>query len=63
MAVTIRRSRLRVESSCKSGKQTWASCASTPLVVELDGTLINTNLLWEMANQFIARHPCRAGAF
>jgi hypothetical protein len=28
--------------------------------VELDGTLINTDLLWEMANQFIARYPLRS---
>jgi len=28
-----------------------------PLVVDLDGTLINTDLLFEMANQFVVRSP------
>ncbi|WP_298623769.1 UbiA family prenyltransferase [uncultured Legionella sp.] len=30
---------------------------SKPLVVDLDGTLIKTDLLWETANQFSIRHP------
>lgn len=35
-------------NSCKSG---------LPLVVDLDGTLIKTDLLFESANQFISRNP------
>jgi 4-hydroxybenzoate polyprenyltransferase/phosphoserine phosphatase len=31
-----------------------------PLVVDLDGTLIKTDLLHETANQFITRHPLQA---
>ena len=30
-----------------------------PLVVDLDGTLIKTDLLFESANQFITQHPFR----
>ena len=33
--------------------------SSLPLVVDLDGTLIKTDLLLETANQFAARHPLR----
>jgi len=32
---------------------------SKPIVVDLDGTLIKTDLLFESANQFITRHPFR----
>ena len=33
--------------------------SAVPLVVDLDGTLIKTDLLFESANQFIAHHPFR----
>ena len=33
--------------------------SALPLVVDLDGTLIKTDLLFESANQFITRHPFR----
>jgi 4-hydroxybenzoate polyprenyltransferase/phosphoserine phosphatase len=33
--------------------------SEVPLVVDLDGTLIKTDLLFESANQFIARYPFR----
>ncbi|MBU3548034.1 UbiA family prenyltransferase [Polynucleobacter sp. P1-05-14] len=33
--------------------------STLPLVVDLDGTLIKTDLLFESANQFITRHPFR----
>ena len=33
--------------------------ATLPLVVDLDGTLIKTDLLFESANRFIAHHPFR----
>ena len=33
--------------------------ATLPLVVDLDGTLIKTDLLFESASQFITRHPFR----
>ena len=33
--------------------------STLPLVVDLDGTLIKTDLLFESASQFIARHPYR----
>lgn len=32
----------------------------TPLVVDLDGTLIKTDLLFETANRFVTRHPFQA---
>lgn len=35
--------------------------SSSPLVVDLDGTLINTDLLYETANQFVTRHPFQTG--
>jgi 4-hydroxybenzoate polyprenyltransferase/phosphoserine phosphatase len=34
--------------------------SSVPLVVDLDGTLVKTNLLQETANEFITRRPLRA---
>ena len=33
--------------------------SALPLVIDLDGTLIKTDLLFESANQFIMRHPFR----
>ena len=33
--------------------------SALPLIVDLDGTLIKTDLLFESANQFITRHPFR----
>ena len=36
--------------------------SALPLVVDLDGTLINTDLLFESANQFITRHPFHLAA-
>ena len=35
------------------------SQSALPLVVDLDGTLIKTDLLFESTNQFITRHPFR----
>jgi 4-hydroxybenzoate polyprenyltransferase/phosphoserine phosphatase len=34
--------------------------AATPLVVDLDGTLIHTDLLWESLVLFLKRHPLQA---
>jgi 4-hydroxybenzoate polyprenyltransferase len=34
---------------------------SLPLVVDLDGTLIANDILWETASQFLSHHPTRVG--
>lgn len=36
--------------------------ASVPLVVDVDGTLIKSDLLHEATAQFVAHHPLRHGA-